>query len=63
MQKGDAPEDTGPTWNGGAGLVDVNISANGGAKTIPSLFAHTSEAIHPMSHPILNLIVGLILLL
>ena len=48
---GDAPEDAGSTWNGGAGLVDVNISAHGGATTIPPLFAHTSKAIHPMSHP------------
>jgi hypothetical protein len=48
--KGDAPEGAGSAQNGGAGLVDVNISANGGATTIPPLFAHTSEAIHPMSH-------------
>jgi len=48
--KGDAPEDAGSTQNGGAGLVDVNISANGGAMTFPPLFAHTSEAVHPMSH-------------
>jgi len=51
MQKGDAPENAGSARNGGASLMDVNISANGGAMTIPPLFAHTFEAIHPILHP------------